>query len=191
MQKDSFTFVVHSAGVPLNRQERAIINSHVAKQVHRKRRSSQQQEIRSLVNSERWRLPGDWQCGLHRSTFMRQCSWCQQAAGISSSIPLYCGNSDPFNSLPVPIDAKANRYLTFGRIFIGPLVRGIGPPDLVMSPGQAQLQVVSDSSNHLSKDLPLFRMNRNTIRSHIASQYTRTPSRVAGLAFRPCLIYLY
>ena len=171
MQKDSFTFLLQSDGAPVY-GSRAIINSHVAKLAHRKRRWSQQREIRSLATSERWRPSGGWQCGLHLSTFVRQCSWCQQAASTITSVALYCGNSDPFDSLPVPIDAKANQYLTFGRMFIGPLVRGIGPPDLVMSPGQAQLQVVSDSSDHLNKDMPLFTSNRNTSSNQIASQYT-------------------
>ena len=198
MQETGFLFLVQANGGPINAQAKAVVNAHTARQSHRKRRSRQQQETRSFVSSGPRRVSDRPQCGLHRSTFMRQCPWCQQAASAWTSVLLHCGNSDPFDSLPVPIDVKANRYFSFGRVFVGPLVRGIGPPDLVMSPGQAQLKVVADSVDHLCKDLPLhtphqelYMSHQDTMGSHIASQYTLALSSIAEVASCPCLRFLY
>ena len=136
MQDTDYLFFVQTNGAPTNAQARTIINARTARLSHRRRRLRQQQEAHNLVVSD---CP---KCGSPPSTFKGECPWCQQAVGASTSVVLYHGNSDPFDSLPVPMDAKANQYFSFGRIFIGSVVRAVSPPETVMCPERGQLPTV-------------------------------------------------
>ena len=162
MQETEYLFVVQTNGAPTNAQARTIINARSARLSHRRRRSRQQQEAHNLVVSD---CP---KCVSPRSTFKGECPGCQQAVDISTSVTLYHGNSDPFDSLPVPMDAKAIQYFSFARRCIGHTVRGLSPTEVMMWSEQDQLELVVDSS---SKDLPSFISRLKTVGSHIEGQY--------------------
>ena len=199
MQEATFTFLVPESGIVgsgavTSGQARSVINGHIARVSHQKRqlRQQQQQESRDLIRSGSRRVSDRPQCRLHRFKHVQGCSWCQQAAINSAnvSVSLHYGNSDPFDSLPIPMDAKACSYLSFGRDFIGPLVRGIGPPDLVMSPGQPQLKVVAKAADEMIRDLPLYSPDekKKTV-GNIASQHTLPLGSVTGLTSCHCLCF--
>lgn len=76
-----------------------------------------------------------------------------------NSIMVYHGNSDPFDSLPIPVHPVTNLYLNFGSEHVGALVRGIDPPDLMMSPGRAQL-AAGAPMNSSRRIWPLFEPNQ-------------------------------
>ena len=155
MQETDYLFFVQTNGAPANVQARTIINARSARLSHRRRRLRQQQEAHNLVVSD---CP---KCGSPRSTFKGECPWCQQAVGASTSVVLYHGNFDPFDSLPVPMDAKANQYFSFARRCVGHMVRGVSPAEPMMWSEQEQLELVS------SKDLPSFTSNPKTVASHM------------------------
>ena len=143
-----FLFFVQTNGAPTNAQARTIINARSAKLFHRRRRLRQQQEAQDLVSE----CP---KCGSPRSKLKGECPWCKQAvvASTSTSVALYHGNSDPFDSLPVPMDAKAVQYFSFARQCVGRVVRGVSPMEPIMLSEQEQLELVADP---LNKDLPSF-----------------------------------
>ena len=158
MQVTEYLFFVQTNGAPTNAKARTIINTRSAKLFHRRRRLRQQQEAHDLLVSD---CP---ECGSPRSSLKGECPGCQQAVGASTSVALYHGNSDPFDSLPVPMDAKANQYFSFARHSMGHCVRGVSPAELIMWPEQEQLELVVDSS---SKDLPPFISHTKSVGSHI------------------------
>ena len=155
MQETDYLFVVQTNGAPTNAQARTIINTRSARLSHRRRRSRQQQEAHSLVVSD---CP---KCGSPHTSLKGECPWCQQAVGASTSVALYHGNSDPFDSLPVPMDAKANQYFSFARRCLGRVVRGVSPAELMF-------ELVVNSSK---KDLPSFISHPKTVGSHVGGQY--------------------
>lgn len=187
MTELTFTFLAPEKGAQTSGQARSIINGHIARLTHRKRRWRQQQEKSELVRLGSMEVLDSSQCGLHGCTVVRQCSWCQQAASANIPVLPHCGNSDPFDSLPMSMDARAYAYLSFGQTFIGPLVRGVGPPDLVMNPGQPQLKVVAEAADQAVKDFPLYNADGRKTVSHIASQYALSPGSIT----ESCLSFLY
>ena len=182
MQETDYLFVVQTNGAPTNAQARTIINTRSSRLFHRRRRLRQPQEAHNLVVSDCLK------CGSPRSTFQGECPWCQQAVGTNTSVALYHGNSDPFDSLPVPIDAKVNQYLSFARHCIGHRVRGVSPAEPMMMLEQEQLKLVVDPS---SKDLPSFTSHPKTIRSHIGGQYFLALSYRAEVVFHLYLRFHY
>ena len=178
MQEIDYVFFVQENGAPTNVQARRIINARSARLSHRRRRLRQQQEAHGLVVSD---CP---KCGSPRSTFKGECSRCKQAVGASTStsVALYHGNSDPFDSLPVPMDAKAVQYFSFARQCVGRVVRGVSPVEPIMLSEQAQLELVADPSN---KDLPSFTSHPKTVRSHVGGQYFLALTSIYASAANP------
>ena len=167
MQETKYLFFGQTNGAPTNAQARKIINTRSARLFHRRRRLRQQQEAHDLVVSD---CP---KCGSPRSNLKEECPGCQQAAGASTSVTLYCGNSDPFTSFPIPMDAKANQYFSFARLFIGHSLRGVSPVEPIMLSEQEQLELVV---NPLSKDSPSFTLQLKSVKSHIGGRYFLTLS---------------
>ena len=182
MQATDYLFFVQTNGAPTNVQARRIINARSARLSHRRRRLRQQQEAHNLVVSD---CP---KCGSPRSTFKGECPGCQQAVDTSTSVTLYHGNSDPFDSLPVPMDAKANQYFSFARKCVGRVVRSIFPAETMMVFEQEQLKLVVDPS---SKDLPSFTSHPKPVRSYIGGQYFLALSYRAEVASHLYLRFRY
>ena len=66
------------------------------------------------------------------------------------------------------MDATASQYFSFARRFLGRIVRGVSPAELMFWSEQEQLELVAEPS---SKDLPSFISHLKTAESHIGGQY--------------------
>ena len=119
----------------LNHRDKSAINSHSARKGHltRRRRKSEQQspeqqQRRPLLQTRliHPRLPQGnntpilpIRCPTHDSTQLEECIQCCCSAEATTSLTFevpasHRGNSDPFNTQPVQIDARVNFYVDVG-----------------------------------------------------------------------------
>lgn len=127
----------------------------VSKHAHRAR-------YRGDVQRERMYHPRTWMC---------MCSSCQLEASLTDNIIAYCGNSDPFDSLCIHLDAMANLYLAFGRGCVQSLVQGMEPPAPVELPSQAQLRTGRGSETLTKIWSPVISTKKTADGNHVVSEF--------------------
>lgn len=148
------TFLYLSDGQTQSEKHKAAINAHVAKHSHRERRAAQLPLSPARVKRDSWHESRKPQASVHRNPCIPLCLRCKQAKSAPSLLARLCGNSDPFSSLPISIDAEANYYLSVGCHELGTISRDLGDyPDYSIHRGQLQLKIAAESEAHTFKNL--------------------------------------
>ena len=134
------SFVVSKTG-NFNDSHKSEIYSHIARTTHQKRRRNQFRQ--SITRESSSSSSGSWKstpqddnavqryprCTAHGENANGGCDQCStilRKMKVSNTLLPYCGNSDPFSSQAIEIDARVNYYLDVGFNSIDNILLGTG-----------------------------------------------------------------
>ena len=127
---NSFIFVAHVRGGPTAREDKSIINAHVSRQSANRRRKTEASKVlhqepltKPLASTDH--KPSTRTKKSHRRV-STQAAFRVLPIQFSPRSPLLNGNSDPFNSVSLNIDGKANQYLRFGGEILEAAIHSVG-----------------------------------------------------------------
>ena len=127
--KRSFIFVAHVGGGPTAREDKSIINAHVSRQSASRRRKSEVPKTQQDPLTKQLASVNHAPAIRAKSSPRRSLSQAILRAHSLQNSPRSLvdrGNSDPFSSVSLKIDAKANYYLRFGGEILEAAIHGAG-----------------------------------------------------------------